>query len=131
MTDDAQFIVELLKQKSQEGHEILAQYIRAFIVFVTITGGLIKFAFDVNSTPLLRKLLIIFGIALSVNGMIVCIFGEKLRRTIVLEIKNLNGKLSFPLVSTELLHIKYTVIAAFLFVCLVFSSWIYLLLSPT
>jgi hypothetical protein len=89
-----------------------------------------SFAFDKDATPRLQMLLIIFGIVLSSLGLLVCCFGEIVRRAISSDIKKLNGLLENPLDRTiELPHIKYTVITSALFSIAVLMCWLYLLVT--
>ena len=126
---DKLVFIELLKQKSQEGHDVLSQYIRAFAIYVAILGGLLKFALDKNATPELKQALLSAGILLSLVGLACCVFGEKLRRSISAEVRNLNEKLGSPLVASEMKHLHYTVIIALSFVVLALIALFYLLIS--
>ncbi len=62
------YLFELLKEKSQEIRDFFAHYLKAITIYVAITGALLKFSLDKNSTPELKAILSIFGIAEQIGG---------------------------------------------------------------
>ena len=68
MAENKHFYQEILKELLRQGHELITTYIKAFTIFIIITGGLIKFALDTSATPILRT-------TLSSLGILVCILG--------------------------------------------------------
>lgn len=129
LTQDNLIFVELLIQKSREGHDMQSMYFKAFIIYTTIIGAILKFALDNNTPQELKQGLYGMGILISINGILVCIFGEKLRLSIVDELKNLNEMLGSPLVAYHLLHLKYTIIVSIVFVVFMTLGLLYLLFN--
>jgi len=123
-------ILEILKHKMDEGKTLITHYLRAFTIFIAITGALLKFAFDSNSTPHLRIALCWMGVFLSVFGLFVCYLGEKLRRTIRNDIARIHEILSVPLEPDSLTTVLLTTLASVFFVTLLLGGWIYFLLTP-
>lgn len=126
---DPSLFLELLKQKSQEGHDMLKQYIQAFVVFTAVNGGLLKYALDTNSTPGLFQVFSILGIIISIVGIIACVFAEKIRVSLIEEISNLNKLLGSPLISYDLIHLKYAEIVSCIWFFLVGGIWSYLIIK--
>ena len=117
--DSNDILLELLKQKCQEGHDMLSQYLRAFAIYVAIIGILVKFALDQGASAELRNTLLMAGIFISIVALYTCLLGHKIRISISSEIQNLNDKLNNPLLLTDLNHLKFTVIIALSFVVIV------------
>jgi len=124
--EDTGILLELYKQKSQEAKDLQGHYIRAFTIYLAITAALFKFALDMSATPALRAAMVFFGVLLSLAGLMVCILGDRLRRSILIDLASLSHALAAPDLASNLLSIKYTVITAIAFVALVLAAWIYL-----
>ncbi len=119
-------IFELFKRKDDQLFSLVNIYMKAFAIYLAINAAILKFAFDSDSTPELTKALLIFGVALSVLGVIVCIFGDFIRRKIITEMDNLAKILKLPELKSNYLPIKYTVIVGFAFVSFSLAAWIYI-----
>src|SRR5437016_2243687 len=74
-------LMELLKQKQTEASGFVTHYIRALTLSVLVTGSLLKFALDQNSTPSLRIALSCMGNAISVLALVPCWMGERVRKS--------------------------------------------------
>ena len=118
---------DMLKQKTDEATQLQGHYIRAFTVYLAITGGLLKFALDQNATPQLKSAMGLLGLLISCSGLLACLFGERLRRTMESDISLLSTDLGLPQLTSNLLSLKYTVRTAFVFVLIVVVSWLYVL----
>lgn len=124
---DKDVLLEILKQKLEEAKGLLSHYIRAYAIYLAITGGLLKFSLDANSTPQLTIALAWLGIACSVVAFVVCILGEKLRRSIQQDLSQPYSLLKVPVLPDNLDSIKYTTIIGFVFNFLCMGAWVYLL----
>lgn len=122
-------LIEVLKQKSQEAVALQGHYIQSYTVYLAITAGLLKFALDQNSTPDLRRAMVLLGLLVSVAGLVVCFLGEQLRRALDADLTLLLAQIGLPSLKSSLLSLKYTVIAAVLFVVIVMAGWLYLLVN--
>jgi hypothetical protein len=125
-------LVELLRQKTDESATLLGHYIRSYTVYLAVTGALVKFAFDANSTPQLRRAMIILGFLISAAGLLVCVFGESVRRTLAADLRMLRQRAGLPELASDLLAIKYTVITGVVFIIIATLGWLFLLVAaPT
>jgi hypothetical protein len=126
---DNSVFIELLKLKCKEGHDMQSIYFKAFIIFTAIIGALVKFSFDANATFELRQAFSVIGLLISFVGIFTVFIARNIRNSITDEIDNLNKKLGSPLISHELLHLKYTEIISFIFVVLIIFGWFYLIIQ--
>lgn len=120
-------LTELLKQRHQQGFDLLSHYIKAFSVYVAIVGALLKFALDSNSNPALRSALVALGLLLSAVGLFACYLGRRLHAAIAREIALLSNTLNVPPLESSLVGPKYFALAVFCFVALVLIGCCYLL----
>lgn len=124
-----QLLGAILTAKLQEGRELLGHYIRAFTIFVAMTGALLTLALNERATPELRLSLMMFGAALTGLGFAVCGFGEILRRATLREIDELSSELNVPACHGGLLAVRFTVIIVVVFLVFEAVGWAYLLIS--
>ena len=120
-------LLELLKQNQNDGSALIGHYVKAFTIFVAVTGGLIKFALDQNATESLRKALSMMGLGVSVLALLVCIMGHRLRRTVHAEIGRLYTELHIPMEPEPLSALKFTIVVGVLCGLLSLLGWIYIL----
>jgi hypothetical protein len=120
---------ELLKAKYQEGADLLTHYLRAFVIYVAVTGALLKFALDEHATTTLLIAMAALGLAISALGCAMLGLGEHLRRLIRSDIDNLGDLLCVPRLSSNQVSLKYVLLSSLLFVTIVIAGWIYLLLK--
>ncbi|MDH3604460.1 MAG: helix-turn-helix domain-containing protein [Candidatus Tectomicrobia bacterium] len=114
ISNNKELLSDLLKYKIEEGRELLGHYLRAFAIFVTITAVLIKFAFDKNSTELMRQALTGTGLVLSVMGFAVYAFGKIVRHAVCIEAEKLSNTLGVGDFRPMLLPVKYVGIVVLL-----------------
>jgi len=119
---------EILKIKMQNLSDLLPQYIGSFAIYITITGGLLKFALDTATLPEQRRALIIFGVALSFLGLLTCAFGWLLQRSIMRDIKGLNSRLGLPTMISSFLPLVFATALVSIFVTFCLAGWFYLLM---
>ena len=120
-------LTELLRQKTDEANALLGHYIRSYTVYLAVTGALVKFALDENSNAELQRAMSLLGLLTSAAGLLVCIFGERLRRALVSDLQTLRDRAGLPMLSSDILAIKYTVITGVVFIVIVTMGWVYLL----
>jgi hypothetical protein len=120
-------LIETLKQKQNDASALIGHYVKAFTIFVAVTGGLIKFALDQNATAQLRNALSMMGIGVSVLALFVCIMGHKLRQTAHAEIGRLYAELHIPIEPEPLTALKFTTVVGVLCAFLSLLGWIYIL----
>ena len=123
-------LMELLKQKQAEAVGLLATYIRAYTVFLAITGAMLKFALDASSTPELRQALCALGLASCACAFLAAVFGEKLRRDTRSRIQELLAELHVDVEPDNLRGILYTTITATVLSLFILGGWIYVLVWP-
>jgi hypothetical protein len=119
--------LDLLKTVYEDARDLVPNYVRGFALYVAITGGLVKFAFDVSSTPTLRHLLAWFGVLTSLIGLLVCFFGELVGRQLKRDIHGLASSLNLPRTTSVTQPLHYLVITSLCFVLTVTVGWIYVL----
>jgi hypothetical protein len=119
--------LDLLKATYEDARDLVPNYVRGFALYVAITGGLVKFAFDTSSTPTLRHLLAWFGILTSLIGLLVCLFGEIVGRQLKRDIYALADSLKLPKTKGVTQPLHYLVITSLCFVIAVIIGWIYIL----
>jgi hypothetical protein len=117
---------ELLKQKQSEAAGLLATYLRAYAIFLAITGGMLKFALDANATHELRQALCLLGFASCVCAFLAGVFGELLRRDTRARLSELLGGLYVRIEADDLRGLMYTTITGVLFSVFIFIGWVYI-----
>jgi hypothetical protein len=119
---------DLLKHKLGLATEMVSCYLKAFTVFVAITGRLLKFALDAQSTPALRRGLSLFGVLVSVMGLVACHFGERFHQSLNDDIGAIAKTLGVGPASSSARPLHYIVIIALAFAVSVALGWLYLLI---
>lgn len=120
---------ELLKIKMNEINSMLPQYIASFAIYITITGGLLKFALDAAAPLEQRHALTAFGVALSGLGLVTCLLGAILRSRLVMEIRDISVKLDLPVLTSSFMPLLFATILMTVFISLCLAGWICLLLK--
>jgi hypothetical protein len=124
--------LKLLVQKLDSGADISKLAVTTFTVYLAINGVLLKFATDAAAkTPPDRKAVLAFcvaGVGASLVYLLACYFKRRLRQATNDDIAALTAVLAVPLVSDQMLMLKYIGIATTVFTCLALSGWMYLLL---
>jgi hypothetical protein len=117
--------MELLRQKQNEASGLLASYIRAYALFLAITGAMLKFALDASSTHELRQALCFLGLASCACAFLAGIFGEKLRRDTRQRLNELLEGLGVNLEPDEMRSVLYTTIVGNVFSVFILLGWLY------
>lgn len=126
---DREALLELLKMAQSEGRELLPNYIRAVAIYTAITGGLLKFAFDVNATPVLRIMLARFGIVISCIALLMCFWGDRMRRRVRLDVDYYSALLLVRPPRSASMPLHYLARSAALLSLVVLAGWLYVLLK--
>ena len=121
-----QVLEELLKQKQSESAGLLGTYVRAYAIFLAITGAMLKFALDTNSTRELRHALCLLGFASCVCAFLAGVFGEQLRRDTRGRLQEFLDALRVDIEADQLRGLMYTTITGVLFSVFIFAGWIYI-----
>ena len=124
-----QIMEELLKQKQSEAAALLATYLRAYAIFLAITGAMFKFALDANATSELRQALCLLGFASCICAFMAGVFGEKLRRDTRSRLQELLDGLGVRIEADHLRGIMYTTITGMVFTVFILAGWIYIFVS--
>lgn len=126
----SELLAESLKSSRQWAREILGHEIKAFTVFLAATGAVLKFALDANATFVLRQGLAVFGLLLSVVGLLICYMAVRLRRALVADLSTLEHSLGAPHQAAIALPLKYMEVIGTVFACLLLAGWIWVLSWP-
>ncbi|MBA1341966.1 MAG: hypothetical protein C5S40_07470 [ANME-2 cluster archaeon] len=102
-----------------------SMYLKTLIIYLAIIGVILKFTLDDSANLEFKQALFGMGIITSIAMLTTCICGEKIRRSIVDEIQSLNEMLGSPLISCELIHLKYSSMSIFIFVVFVIIGFVY------
>lgn len=105
--------LELLKLKSEEAAALANNAVRTISIYLAVTGGLLKFAFDTNATPQLRIALSVMGIVTSALLILAGYFGERHRRCLRQELNSLRVSLLKGASDERVLGVRHFVIGAF------------------
>lgn len=120
--------MDVLKEKAGEIRDTLSAYIKGVTMYIVISGGLLKFALDQNSTPELRKALSLFGILVSFIGFGTCILSVRYQRAAARDLQRLSESCGLDAFSSNLLPFRYMTWLLWGFVGGVTGGWVYLLL---
>ena len=117
---------DVLNRKLIGNQELVNQALKVFAFYLAITGVLLKFALDKNSTPELKLVISILGISFSFIGFLTVFLANRLRNSIIKEIENLCNLLNIDFLPSTLLPLKYIEICSFLFAIITMVGWIYI-----
>jgi len=122
-------LFDLLKLRRGEAFDVMKYYESAVTVFLVITGGLLKFAFDQNATPPLRRAFEVMGLAMGAMGLLAIGFAERHRRHLKADIAYLANRLSLSIPADPLSVQWYAIVIC----CSVFVAsivaWSYLIVK--
>jgi hypothetical protein len=122
-----QVLEQLLKQKQDEAAGLLSTYVKAYAVFLAITGAMLKFALDANATPTLREALCLLGIASCTCAFMAGVFGERLRRDTRVRLQEFLDLLGVNLEADQLQGVMYTTITGVAFTVFILGGWLFIL----
>lgn len=125
---EPEFAKELLNIKRSELDQLTAHYLKALAIFIAISGVIVKFSLDQESTEVLSRALATLGIGCSLVGMLACIVGERLRRIIVGEIVGLSSVVGVPNLASDSLSLKYTLGFSACIAASALGVWVWILI---
>lgn len=120
---------DMYRQVVDHAHKLIEVYVRGFVIFVGISGAVLKFALDQDSTPFLRFALSVFGLAGSALGLICGLGGELLRRRLRGELEVQADRAGLPMQMSSLFALKYIITIAVLFAALSAMGWVVVMRS--
>ena len=117
-----------LKQKLHEAHDLTAQALKVVAFYLAVTGALLKFAFDVNSTRELALALTGMGIFISGVGLGAVWSSSQVRNKTQADILSLQDALMLPVrLQSTMLALRAIERLAIALALIGTISWVYLL----
>ncbi|MCA1592798.1 MAG: hypothetical protein LC754_09145 [Acidobacteria bacterium] len=120
-------VLEILKQKFEEGKSYATISVTTFTVYLAINGVLLKYSLDKDIAPAIPIVLSIVGIATSTLYVAVSIFVKFVRDNLARDIDHLNQRLGNPLISKQFSGLSYISISTGTFSFFGLVGWILLL----
>ena len=116
--------MELLKEKLTESRCLVSDATKTVLVYLAITGLLIRLAVDNVPRRGLFLSLSIAGVLTSLFSVFVFYTQFLIRRAVVDDLKRLNDSLGAPLLNCDLPTLKYISMTALLFGCMGSLGWV-------
>ena len=122
-------LINILTQKIAEGQTLATLYITAFTVYMTISGALLKFTFDAlkEDRKEIQSALSSIGAVISIIYVLACILMYIVSHFLSNDIYALNKQLEEPLVSPQMLFLKFTTIVTGVFTSFAIYGWIFVI----